>query len=425
MDAPHAVEHYDHEAYEREYEREVHGGETCYGSAVDDAGLDGRQYRSAEDGHDEAGGSEFGIVTESLESYTVDGGEHDGHAGRYTHEAVQTHASVHEDDAGCECHATCGEDGKEASGIDVAEQIGEDETVAAEYGHGYDVVLLRQHFGAFFIHPFVHEHACAILDDECPAHDLSSYVEELGYDTLAVTAQREYALEALEEMHVVGVIAVGRHPHEPDHKEHYQHHKTYEQVGGDEHHEVGIAHSLKLGIAQRGAGLGLKRIELGLDKLHSHPHAGERAYGVECLGEIQSAHRGAFRSHGEDIGITARLEKRETAGEDEVGYEERIVTAGEHGRIEQECSDGIEAESGEHTGLVGVAANEYGRREGHGEISAVEGHLDERAVGDAHAEYLGESLYHGVGYVVGKPPQCKAAGDEYERYQIIDTVVSQ
>ena len=43
MDAPHAVEHYDHEAYEREYEREVHGGGNWFGFAVGDGGLGGGQ----------------------------------------------------------------------------------------------------------------------------------------------------------------------------------------------------------------------------------------------------------------------------------------------------------------------------------------------------------------------------------------------
>lgn len=65
-----------------------------------------------------------------------------------------------------------------------------------------------------------------------------------------------------------------------------------------------------------------------------------------------------------------------------------------------------------------MAADEQGSRQGHAEVAPIEGHLNQRAIGHAHAENLGEGLHHRVGDVVGKAPQGKAAGHHDEREHI-------
>ena len=73
--------------------------------------------------------------------------------------------------------------------------------------------------------------------------------------------------------------------------------------------------------------------------------------------------------------------------------------------------------------FVGEAADEDGGREGHGEIPAVEGHLREGALRNAHPEDLRERLHHRVGDVVRESPQGEAGSDEDEGEQVIHPFV--
>ena len=54
--------------------------------------------------------------------------------------------------------------------------------------------------------------------------------------------------------------------------------------------------------------------------------------------------------------------------------------------------------------IYGESLDEDCGREGHTEISSVEGHLHEGPVSDAHPEYFRECLHHRVRHVIGKAP---------------------
>ena len=95
--------------------------------------------------------------------------------------------------------------------IDKAEEPGADETTAAEDDHGCNVVLLAKYFCAFLIHAGAHEVTGTILDDESPAHDLCSYVEELGNDSLSVVLTFEDSLDGRYEVDAGILIAVVWH----------------------------------------------------------------------------------------------------------------------------------------------------------------------------------------------------------------------
>ena len=97
------------------------------------------------------------------------------------------------------------------------------------------------------------------LDDERPAHDLRTHIEELRDDALAVVLAPEDTLQRGDEVDVVVLVLVDRHLDETDDDEHRQddqpdededeHHQDDqpdEHVRPDEHLQVSIADSLEL-----------------------------------------------------------------------------------------------------------------------------------------------------------------------------------
>ena len=412
---PHAIRTDHDEADEGQDERGVGGGEgTEEGALVDDGGLERGQHASAEDGHDESGGTELGIVAEALQGNAVDGGEHERHAAADGHQAVHAEAVLEEDDAQRADHAADGKGCQKTGGIDVFHQVGGHETRADEQQHGGNVEALGEHFGGLLAHALGHEHAGAVLDDESPAHDLCTDVEELGNDALAVVFQREDAAERGHEMDFLVLVAVLRHLHEQDDEEHGHDDQSDGQIGRDEHREVGFLHRVELCFREVGT-LGRRhRVEPRLDEVHGHIHADDGAAGVEALGHVQSARGGLFGAHREDVGVAGGLKERESAGHDEIGDEETAIHAHHLRREEEQRARGIKPEAHQHARLVGELADEHGGGEGHAEIAAVEGHLNQSALGDAHAENLREGLHHRVGDVVGKAPEGEAEGDEDE-----------
>ena len=86
-----AIFRYNAEAYENEYERHVGGRESHECPIhVDDECLEGRKYRTTEDGHDKTGTANLHIITHTAQGNTIDGGEHQRHGGAYSHKAIKT-----------------------------------------------------------------------------------------------------------------------------------------------------------------------------------------------------------------------------------------------------------------------------------------------------------------------------------------------
>ena len=408
------------EADEGQDERGIGGGEGAQnGALVDDGGLERGQYASAEDGHDETGCSELGIVAKALQGNAVDGGEHERHATADGHEAIHAEAILEENDAERAEHATDGKGCQETGGIDVFHEVGGHETGADEEQHSGDVEALGEHFGGLLAHAFGHEDARAVLDDEGPAHDLRTHVEELGDDALAIVSEGEDAAQGGHEMDVAVLVAVLGHLDEHDDDEHGHDDESDGQIGRDEDGEVGLLHGVKLLGREVGALGGRHGVEPCLDEVHGHIHADDGAAGVEALGHVESARGGFLGAHREDVGVAGGLEERESAGHDEIGDEEASVDAHHLGREEEQRARGIEPEAHQHTRLIREFPNEDGCREGHAEVASVEGHLHECSLGDAHPEDLGEGFHHRVGDVVGKAPEREAEGDQDEGDEVV------
>ena len=395
---------YHHEADERQDERNVDGWHAEEFALVDNRGLERGQNATSEDGHDESGSTKLGVVAQSGERYTIDGGEHERHAGTHADEAVESVYVLQGDDSHYQCAAGDGKKHKQLAGVDVAQEEGTDETRAAEYHHCYDVVLLRYHFGSLLAHSISHEYACAVLDDEGPAHNLNAYIEELCNDAFAIMWYGEDAAQGGQEVYLVVLVAVLGHWPEQNDEEHGEDYESDGEVRTDKHRKVVLLHGLKLFRREIGACGCIERIELGLDEVHSHVHAQQRAHRIERLRQIESACGSLFGSHRQDVGVARCLKKRQTAREDEVGGEERIVLARHLGGIEKESAQSVESQAYEYASLVAEPAYEHGCRERHSEVAAIEDNLHHCAVSCRHAEYLGEGFHHRIGYIVGKAP---------------------
>ena len=74
-------------------------------------------------------------------------------------------------------------------------------------------------------------------------------------------------------------------------------------------------------------------------------HAGNASQCVEGLGGIEALDARLFAPHTVDIGVTRRLEERQSAGHNEVGHEEGVEGADGPGREEEQCPRSIEPES--------------------------------------------------------------------------------
>ena len=166
-------------------------------------------------------------------------------------------------------------------------------------------------------------------------------------------------------------------------------------------------------------------METRLNEIHGHEHAQQGAHRVERLGQVQTTCSRFLGTHGEDVGVTAGFQEGKAAGQNEIGYQEGIILARHLGRKEEEGAERIQSQPQQDTGLVGKAADKHGRRESHGEITAVKGYLHQRPVGGAHTENLGKCLDHRIGNVVGKPPKGKTGGYQNKRNQIVDSVLRQ
>ena len=204
-----------------------------------------------------------------------------------------------------------------------------------------------------------------------------------------------------------------QHQHQQRHKHH-----TQQGIGLDQDAQIALFQRLKAGIVERGPLGRVERGETSLDIVHRHKHARQRSDGVERLGQVQAACGRLVVTHAQDIGVGRGFEERQAAGEDEVGDEERCETADGSGRDEQQYTQRIQGQSHDDAALERVATDEQRRRQGHAEVTAIEGHLHQCALGYAHAEYLGKSLDHWVSDVVGKAPQGKTARHHDEREHI-------
>ena len=232
-----------------------------------------RQYRPAEDCHYKPGRSEFGIIAKPVERNSVDGGEHERHAARHGNETVHSPNVLEEYHAECKYGCGYGQNLEQLAGVEILEQECAYKPAHAEEPHGNHVVELRFHFGLLFGHAHFHEYPCAILDDERPAHDLRTDVEELRYHAFAVARQREDALHGGDEIDFMRLVAILGHLGKTHDEEHGKNDEAYDKVWRDECGEVGIAYGDVFGFAQCFPCGSVHRVQLVLYEVHCHIHA--------------------------------------------------------------------------------------------------------------------------------------------------------
>ena len=153
----------------------------------------------------------------------------------------------------------------------------------------------------------------------------------------------EDAAQGWHEVDLVVFLAVLRHLGEQDDEEDGEDNQTDNQIWIDQYRKVVLLDSLKFACRQIGAPSRIKRVELCLDEVHRHIHTQQRTYRVERLRQVQSACSCFFCTHRKDVRIARCLQEGESAGQDEVGEEKRIVFARHLCRIEEECTEGIES----------------------------------------------------------------------------------
>src|ERR1700735_677067 len=97
-------------------------------------------------------------------------------------------------------------------------------------------------------------------------------------------------------------------------------------------------------------------LDAGEDEDGTEEGSADGAEGIEGLGEVETALRGARVAHLRDEGVGGGSKKRETAGEDEERDEEIRVAVDECGGPEEERTGAEEAEAGEDAGFVSCLA---------------------------------------------------------------------
>ena len=247
--------------------------------------------------------------------------------------------------------------------------------------------MLRHHLGVFLRHTCLHEQMSTILYDKRPAHNLRTDIKELGYHSLTIMRQAEDVPDGRNEVAVL-LLCVFRHTHNHQQKDHKENHHAYYQVRLYENAQVGVSHHGILGLAELLACIGVKRIEARLNEVHCYIHAQQRPDGIERLGKVKAPCSRLFGAHRQDVRVAARLKERQAAGKYKIGQQERIIAACVLGREEHKRAYGIKQQPHEHACLIRIFAYEYGSGKCHGKIAAIEGYLNQGAVGDAHPEYL-------------------------------------
>jgi hypothetical protein len=146
-------------------------------------------------------------------------------------------------------------------------------------------------------------------------------------------------------------------------------------------------------------------VEIDEDDHAGHEHPDDGAHGVEGLGEVEAAGRGALVAHREDIGIGRGFQEGQPAGHDEIGEQEGVEVERPAGGNKEQASAGVEGEAQQNAAFVGEFLDEDGRRNGHERVAAVEGALHERTLEVGQQQDVLERRHHRIGDVVGESPE--------------------
>ena len=419
--APPTVNHDDEEADEGQHVGDIHGGMAEDGLLVDDHALKWRHERSADNRHDEEGGTERSVLTINVfEGDAVNCREHQRHEETDADEAIQTEHS--DDGNGSErTHggSNC-KDRQQHARIHIAHEEGRDEAAAQKQRHGDDVVHLRR--------GLVDAEVVGVLDDEGPRHNLGGDIEHLRDDTLAINAVFPQVRERLaRRMDVAeGFLLLAlrlRHLRQSNDDENTDDNKSDRHVWIANHSQIVHANRCFFGFRERSEDdlsgcVATVANELRKHDERGHRHARQRPHRIEGLREVQSARRGLFRTKRQDERIGGRFEKSESEGQDVERQAEEHETLLRGCRNEQECADGVECQTEQNAFFITEFSDEQGRRNRHRSVAAVEGELHHRRLGRRQFHHGLKRCHHRVCDVIGEAPEGEQRGDENEGDEI-------
>ena len=253
-----------------------------------------------------------------------------------------------------------------------------------------------------------------------PASHLGADIEEFGDDALAVVGVVEESVQAFAdilEACLSPFFVIGEREDGDEHQDD-EHHGYDIDVGLYEDVQVEVLQEVELLHGQVQTVFGAHGAEPFVYR-HGHHHTDDSAEGVERLDGVQALHAVLFTTHLADVGVATGLQKRQPAGQNEVGSQKGIELAHELGGQKHQCAQGIEDEAHQDAFLERETLDEQGRRDGHEEVAHVEGNGHQRGFDAADAEYLGEGVDHRRGHIVGKAPQGKTCGNQNQYNEVI------
>ena len=283
-----AVDGDEDEADEGENEGDVDGGPAEDDLLIDEVTLQGGHQCSADNGHDEEGGTEGGVLRAYvLEGNAVDAGEHDGHEEANADEAVEAHHAFDADGAEGADRRPDAEKHEQTTLVDPLHDVGAHEAAGQRQRHGQDVPALGG--------SLVDAEVVGILDDEGPHHDLGGDIEHLSQHAIAVSAVVPEAGEGGAGGGLCVVLSFqGGHLGEGDDDEHHEDDESDGDIRVADDGEVVQADVGLLGLGEGAeddlsGGVALVGKEVRQHDERGNGHAAERAYGVEGLCQVQAA----------------------------------------------------------------------------------------------------------------------------------------
>ena len=140
------------------------------------------------------------------------------------------------------------------------------------------------------------------------------------------------------------------------------------------------------------------------------------AYGIEGLGEVQTADARFLGPHGENEGVAGGLQNGEASGQHEDSHQIDIETLPDGGGNVAQRADHVEPQPDEDTRLIGKFLQKDGGENGKHRIGPIEGNLNSGGFRSIDHEYFAKCRNQVVRHVVQEAPQRKT-GDQHEERQ--------
>ncbi len=179
-----------------------------------------------------------------------------------------------------------------------------------------------------------------------------------------------------------------------------------DQVG--DLHGLGLAHEI---------GGGVEFFDTRQDEVLPHPQAGQRAQGIEGLGQVEAKGGMLFVAQDGHQGIGRGFQEGQARGDDEQGAQQPGILPDFRAGPEGEGAEGEDDEAGDHGRLVAEAPHQQAGGYRHDEVAGVKRLLHQAGFEVGEDEGLLELWDQDVVEIVGHAPEKEQGGDQYDRPQ--------